>query len=234
MKSFENLNKMKKIQLFIALILGFAMQGIAQESEQVTLLKTGEQSAGLYFGIDYSFGTMGLQYQRGITLFDRSVIIGADMAFPMFEFDFGDYRVNVIKIQTSVFRKNNFDVTLAYSPTLTKNTNKVQSLTAWGHEVGLRAGFWGNKWGVGGNVTLNKQFATRIEHTDYFKTIVFDEVKDGWYQGTGGNIRLSVEAARRIGQLDVNLKLGLAKTLQFENYLLIPEIYGVVGGTYRF
>lgn len=224
---------MKKIYLLVALVLGISTQTLAQ-GEHVTIVENGQQAFGIQYGVDYSFGTLGLTYQRGVTLLNKNVIVGAELAFPIFKMDLGDYRLNFAKIQGSVYRKNNFDVTVMYSPTLIKTQNKVQNLSAWGHEAGLRVGFYGSKWGVGGKVSMSQQFATKIEHSDYFKTIVYEEAKDGWYKSTGGNIRFSLEGARRVGDWDINLRLGLAKTLQLESHLLVPAIYGVLGGTYRF
>lgn len=224
---------MKKIYLLVALAFGISAHTIAQEGH-VTIIENEQQAIGVQYGLDYSFGTMGLSYQRGVTLLNKDVIVGAELAFPLFKMDLGDYRLHFAKIQGSVYRKRNFDVTVMYSPTLIKNENKVQNLMAWGHEAGVRFGFYGPKWGVGSKVAISKQFATRIEHTDYFKTIVYEDAKDGWYKSTGGNIRFSLEGARRLGDWDVKLQLGLAKTLQLESHLLVPAIYGVIGGTYRF
>ncbi len=228
-------NKLSVIRHSFTLLFFFSSVNImAQDQSMVGQLTEKEQSIDVYFGMDYSFSTVGVAYKRGFTFLNRPLTIGTDLAFPLITPDLKDYRIKIIKSQLSVYRTKYFDFAVTYSPTLAGTGTKAQRILAFGNEFGLLSGYWGPKWGFGLEVTADMKNATRIEHTSYYREVVYEDIKDGWYKNTGGNIRYNVVVSRRFKRLDGSVRIGNSNTLKFKKYMFIPLYYFVIGSTYRF
>ncbi len=230
-------NKMKQITIILIVALlscNIQAQDTAIKERTLTQLDKGEQSIGLNLGIlDYSTLTTELSYKREISLFNKSFMVGTDIAMPIFEPDFNDMRFKVVTLQTSILKKGNFDLSLQFAPTVTISKSNLREMIAIGEEIRIISGFYGEKWGV--NFIINADFknATKVEHTDYYKDIVYADVYDGWLQSPASNLRLSLNGIRKIGNFETNISIGYATTFK-NSYMLFPPIFGTIGLKYIF
>lgn len=226
------MKKMKKIIILSALIV--ITFNINAQDVKVTQLATKEQSLALNLGmLDYSTLTTELSYKRGVRIFNKNFIFGTDIAVPIFTPDFNDLRFRVITVQTNLIQKGNFDLSLQFAPTIITSKTKVHKILALGETVSIISGFYGKKWG--GSFTVNAEFmnASKIEHTDYYKKVVYENVYDGWLKSPTNNLRLSLKVIRKIKNLEASLSLGYGRTFK-NSYMLFPPISGILGFNYVF
>lgn len=244
MKYFKKDKKMKlKNILSLLLIATIAVNIHAQDSATKTeninnrsgILNFQEQSFGLATGIDYSIMPLKLNYKRGFEVMNYKfpVMLGADITIPLFKFDLNDIRIKIIT-ETTLLRKSNFEVRFGIDPTFVNTKMQTSSLASVGVDFHIFTGFTGEKWSVGAEVNYNQMVSTHIKHTDKYKDNVLAEAVDGWYKNTAGNINLGLLVNRTMGDVDIYLKTGLSKTAKFNEYLFVPTIYAVIGGSYKF
>lgn len=230
---FYKIKKMKNLSVLIFIVL-FTSNLSAQKERTLTQLNIGEQSIGLNLGVlDFSTLTTEVSYKRGIALFDKTFIIGSDLAIPIFEPDFNDLRWRVVTLQKSVIRKGKFDMSIQFAPMILLSKTKVRKSFAFGEHLSVMSGFYGEKWGISFIIDADFINATKVKHTDYYKDVVYADVYDGWLQNPANNLRLSLKGTRKIGKLETSLALGYGGT--FKNaYALFPPFSATIGLRYVF
>lgn len=198
------------------------------------MLDTNEQSIGLATGIDYSMFPLKITYKRGFNLFKYKfpVSIGADVTIPIFKFDLNDIRIRLIT-ETTFLRKKNFEIRGGIDPMFINVKMETETMSSIGADFHVFTGFTNDKWNAGLDINYNQIFTTYITHTEKFKDAVF-EAQDGWYKHTASNIRLGVLVNRTLGNFDIYVRAGISKTGNFNDYLFVPSMYGLIGANYRF
>lgn len=77
--------------------------------------------------------------------------------------------------------------------------------------------------------------ATHIKHSDYYRTYLYENVKDGWYNSTAHNLRIGVYIAAQLGKkrtLELNLKGGYQNNGQYDKIIL--NLYAIIGANKSF
>ncbi len=220
--------------LALASFLSAKGQDTNEPDALITQLDVKGQSVGLNLGmLDYSTLTTEFSYKRGVSIFNKTFMIGTEIAFPVFEPDVNDMRFRVITIQTSVLRKGKFDMSLKFAPTITTTNTKTHKLVAIGEGLSIISGFYGEKWG--GSFIIDADFvnATKVEHTDYYKEVVYEDVYDGWLQNPAGNLRMGLMATRKMNNFEASVKIGYGSSFK-GSYMLFPPVFGVLGIRYVF
>ncbi len=168
---------------------------VEEASAQLSLLIRDEQKGNFLYtnvGFDNSIVTSGLGYKKGFHLnfFDRRIIVGGNVSFPMFEFDINDFAMR-LGAGIEVYETQNFSIPIEVNITLKGIENGTFDGNSIGTEVGIIPGYYKNTWLVAGEFFWNQQWLTYIAHTNYYKTYFF-EAKDGWLITSASNIRLGI------------------------------------------
>lgn len=232
MTYFNKLDKMKIIIIFTFLIT-LAIQAEAQDRSGI--LEANENSVGFATGLDYSIMPIQLSYKRGFDIgnYKFPFTAGADVTIPLFSFDLNDIRIRLITEMTFL-RKKNFELRGGIDPVFVNLKMETETMSSLGADFHVFAGFTNAKWNTGMEFTYNKIFSTHITHTDVYKDNVYEGAVDGWYKTTAANIRIGVLANYRIKKFDINLRAGISRTGQFNDYLFVPSMYANLGVSYRF
>jgi hypothetical protein len=230
---------MKKTLIIILVLFGIQIE--AQETINTKIvgnsgfLNFGEQSFGIATGIDYSIAPIQLNYKRAFELFNykHPIILGMDVAVPLFEFDLNDIKIK-LTTETTLYRKSNFEIRGGIDPLFVNVKMDTESMSSLGADFHSFTGFVKTKWTTGLEFNYNQIFSTYIKHYDKYLDNVFIDAKDGWYKNTAANIKIGFLVNRRFNKYDVYLKAGYATTGQFNSYLFVPSIYANIGVNYRF
>ncbi len=83
------------------------------------------------------------------------------------------------------------------------------------------------RWFAGTEAGIDKNMATRITHTDWYRTYFYPDAKDGWYSGTGGTIHYGLTGGVTLGRTELMTRAGFLKTEQFNE--TVPPVYVNVG-----
>ena len=88
---------------------------------------------------------------------------------------------------------------------------------------------------MGGNFTVNTDLkhVAKVEHTDYFKEVVYENVHNGWLKNPANNLRFSLKIIRKIKKVETSFAFGYTTTFK-GGYTQIPPFTGIVGVRYIF
>lgn len=234
MKCFKK-NTMRILILATILNLLLLNSTFAQENfNRSGILSAKENSIGLSTGMDYSILPLILTYKRGLNYKMKYPInIGAELTIPSFVFDLNDFRVKLLS-EASIFRRNNFEIRGGINPLIIRTKMKTETMTSLGADFNLFIGLTNDKWNIGVKSSYNQIFSTYIKHSDIYRDNVFNEAIDGWYKNTASNLRTGIFINRTIRQINIYLDGGISKTGTLKNYLFVPNMYALIGVSYRF
>lgn len=176
---------------------------------------------GVIYGVGYSYH---LQSKLPIVLNAELSIPSGDKLFDDFKTKVGAH-VNLFKINHIALSLNATGVFRAYENTLVKLSN-------FGATANAIIGYYGPKWYVNADFGFDKAIVTHLKHKDTYR-LNFPDVKDGWYESTGGNIQYGIQVGYSFTQSDVYLKGGKTTTQDFKTSPTIP-VYVQLGYTFRF
>ena len=72
------------------------------------------------------------------------------------------------------------------------------SITNYGNEMSLIAGYFKPSWHLAGEVNYAKAIATRFGHSDESKDNVYSDIRDGWYSTLAGNWQAGLRGGKSI------------------------------------
>ena len=222
-----------KRTLIISIIVATVAFG-SNAQERSGLLAKGEQSVGVYTGLDYSILPVTLKYSLGYNLFNmkQPVNSGFEMTVPVNSFDMNDIRLR-LTTELTLLRKKNFEIRGGFSPVFVNVKMETETMSSLGMDFHAFTGLTNDRWNTGIEVFYNQMFSTHIVHTDKYKDNIF-EAEDGWYKNTAANIRIGFLLNRRIKKFDINFRAGYSGTGEFNNYLFVPNMYSTLGLIFRF
>ncbi len=194
------------------------------KSEQRHLLNI---NAGWEYGFVYG-GGYGYKLKTKVP-----IIINGEYSFPSGENLVDDFKTKVGGI-IRLYKINNFQFSANIYGVFRRFENPLVRLANFGSDFSGVAGYYKPKWFLAGQIGFDKAIVTHFKHSELFKTNIYSNVKDGWYEpATGGNFYYGVQTGYSFKQHDIYLKAGRMLTQDFKTTPLIP-FYAQFGYNLKF
>ncbi|REG99465.1 hypothetical protein [Flavobacterium aquicola] len=172
----------------------------------------------LQLGIDY-----GVIYGLGYSYHLKSklpLLLNAEFSIPSGNKFFDDFKTK-IGAHAKLFKMNNIAVSLNINGIFRRYENTLVSLSNFGGSGNIIIGYYSPKWYVNGEFGFDRAIVTHFEHKDVYKSN-FPDVKDGWYETTGGNVQFGMQIGYSFDQSDIYLKGGKTIAQDFKTSPTIP------------
>jgi hypothetical protein len=229
----------KHIRLFKILVLSKAIRTIGfffflsciatYESRAQVFEPTGNSrhTLGANVGFDNNLISLNLGYAYSVAKYKSSAFI---------DFTQGSSLLGTADLRTQVglqtwqgsFKK--FTLKNSIALVHVRSLNKAGNYNGLGINIVSNPGFKFNRFGVGADLQYNPFLATHIKHSDYYRTYLYEQVKDGWYGFTAQNVRVGLYMAAQLGKkstFELNLKGGYQNNGQYDK--LVPNAYAIIG-----
>lgn len=216
--------KHKIIIIITVLLYSISNYCHAQSINWAGLKEEQRHLINLQLGIDY-----GVIYGLGYGYHLKSklpLVINAEFSIPSGNKFFDDFKTK-IGMHAKLLKVNNVAVSLNINGIFRRYENTLVSLSNFGGSANIIIGYYNPKWYVNGEFGFDKAIVTHFKHTDVYKNN-FPEVKDGWYETTGGNAQLGMQIGYSFTKSDIYLKGGKTISQDFKTSPTIP-IYVQLG-----
>ena len=115
---------------------------------------------------------------------------------------------------------------------ITRTTsNSIYRAVGFGAASTWTFGVYRPRWFVAAEAGYDKSVATRVTHSEWYRSYFDPNAKDGWYGDTGGTLHSGVTTGFTIGRVELMMRGGLLRTERFNE--TVPPAYGSVGMGYR-
>lgn len=202
--------------LFIITLIPFS--GFAQEVNWRSLSSESRHLGGMNVGGDYG-SYYGFSY--GYLLQDDAspIILGYELTLP-----FGDEVVDDFKMKTSMQGEIWHSEALSFAVKSGLIVRGYESEMARMYNVGaditFTFGYLKPRWGIEALANYDRSMATYIDNK--LLKEYYPEIKDGWYDSSGGNYKFGIRANRSLGSTIVFLNFGKAFGQDFEDDPTLP------------
>jgi hypothetical protein len=136
-----------------------------------------------------------------------------------------------VSVRTSVFRVGPLRLTGDGEAIARTTSNSIYRAVGFGAASNWTLGVYRLRWFVAAEAGYDKTVATRITHTDWYRSYFDPSAKDGWYGDTGGTLHSGVTTGLTFGPLELMMRSGVVRTERFNETL--PPLYASVGVGYR-
>lgn len=209
-----------KTFLFCILLLGALVpfQGVAQEVNWRSLSPQTRHLGSINVGGDYGSyfgGSYGYLWKRGTS----SIIVGHELTLP-----FGDELVDDFKMKTSLqgelWRSETLSFAIKSGFIVRGYESEMARMYNLGADITLSFGRVKPRWGIEAIANYDRSMATHIKNK--LLKEYYPEIKDGWYDSSGGNFKFGIRANRSLGSTIVFLNVGKATGQDFEDDPTLP------------
>lgn len=176
---------------------------------------------------------MTLGIQRNIPFLKNNLTAYAEwnVSIPRFSFDNSELKIGGI---LPVLQKGNFmivnNLNFSAGSNLTHNFESKKFAVADELAIGL----YKSAWFIATTAEYEKIYLNYIEHTQFYRTTYYEDVKDGWYKGAGGMFQFGIEGGVTIKKrYDIHLELKMPFTEKLNAYSGSPA-HANIGFGYRF
>lgn len=179
-------------------------------------------------GIDY-----GVIYGVGYGYHVKSklpIVLNAEFSIPSGNKFLDDFKTK-IGAHVKLYEINNFNASINVNGIFRRYENTLVTLSNLGGSANIVIGYYSPKWYVNGEFGFDKAISTHFKHKDAYKSN-FPEVKDGWYETTGGNVQYGMQVGYSFNKSDIYLKGGKTTTQDFKTSPTIP-IYVQLGYNFK-
>ncbi len=203
--------------------------GIGQEPQA----DSGANIIGTAVGLDGATIAWSLLYARGVPLaVGRQLVLSTIFTVPMTQPDLRDWRW-ATGLRIDMIRRGGFAIPVAASFVLRRLDTIALDAIGLGSELAVMPGYYGRRWFAAGELSWDQEWATHTRHSDIYRRVVYQDVKDGWYGLTG----LTMRYGARIGgrpwrRLELWVRAGYEQHGRFNT--IAPPIYGLIGANVRF
>ncbi|PKB18779.1 hypothetical protein [Flavobacterium sp. 5] len=194
--------------------------GLKQEHRHLVNLQL-----GVDYGVIYGFG-YGYRVKSKLP-----VVLNAEFSVPSGNKLLDDFKTK-IGAHVKVFEIKKMAVSLNVNGIFRRYENTLVSLSNFGGNANVVIGYYSPKWYLNGEFGFDKAIVTHFQHSDIYKNN-FPEVKDGWYETTGGNVQLGMQVGYSFNISDIYLKGGKTIAQDFKTSPTIP-IYIQLGYNFKF
>lgn len=210
---------MKNI-LFIISFFFFAKITNAQTINWASLKSKQKHLLNINTGWEYGFVYgMGYGYKLKTKL---PIIIDGEYSFPSGKNIVDDFKTKVGgKIR--LYQINNFQLSANVYGVFRRFENPLVRLANFGSDLSGVIGYYKSKWFLAWEIGFDKAIVSHFKHSELFKTTIYSNVKDGWFEpSTGGNFYYGIQSGISFKQHDIYLKAGRMITQDFRTTPLIP------------
>jgi hypothetical protein len=208
-----------KILISIGLLLALNASSVyAQEINWYEVSEGKKHFVTLNFGADYCT-YYGLKYGYKIGNTKLPLILDAEFSVPFGENVFDDWNARM-GLQSKVWSHNNLWWSLKASLITRKFESEVASLMNFGSSLSTLFAYQKPKWGMGAEFSYERSEISKIENRlllDYYP-----EITNGWYNTSGGNFKMGVQAHINIKSINLFIHLGKAYGQDFEDNPTLP------------
>jgi hypothetical protein len=194
-----------------------------EAGQQTVTTETGLQS-GIVTSLGYAAGLRIGAINRTLMPFAQGTLL---MARP----DLQDYAFRVGS-QLSLVQIGWFDLSAQLAFEVAGTDNSIYRGTALRTDAVLLAGHYGRRWFAVAEAGYDRAWLTYIKNSDWYRTNVYPDAKDGWYGGAAGQWHAGGKGGVRLGPVEVVLRAGVNKTQTLRD-LDLP-FYATLGANYRF
>jgi hypothetical protein len=210
--------------------LGFIVSCSLTHESRAQVFEPGENShhnVGTNVGFDNNLISLNLGYAYYITKYKSSAFIDFTQGSSLL--GTGDFKTQIgLQIWQGSFKK--FTLKNSIALVYARSVSKAGNYNGLGINIVSNLGFKFNRFGVGTDFQYNPFLATHIKHSDYYRTYLYDQVKDGWYGFTAQNLRVGLYMVAQLGKqrtFELNLKGGYQNNGQYDK--LVPNAYAIIG-----
>lgn len=209
--------------VIVALALAAARPAAAQWN--VARYAPGQDRLYSTLGVDPAVvGTVG--YGRTVRLLGRPLQASLDAGIAGGDLDLRDFRArlgaNVLLLQVAGVQLT------GRAAFVTRGTsNTIYRALNMGADVGGTLGIYRRGWFAAGEVGFDKAIITHLTHSEWYRTNIYPDAKDGWYLTTGGTWQFGGMAGLTLGRTELALRAGTARTQGGER-LSVP-FYATLG-----
>ncbi len=219
--------------LICALFLLIASKSIAQVGQ---MPEDAEKSKEIYLtiGYDNSMLTSGIGIAKGFNVdkINRTLLVNAEVALPVGNFDFNDYRVK-LGSRIDIYKNEPWRIPIEANFILNGTSNGTFKATGIGTEFNLIPGYYGEKWFFAAELGWRQQWQSHIEYSDFYRNYFYPEAKDGWLATPSSNFQAGVRVGLLIkNRFDLLLRAAYKSKGVYEN--LSPPLLAVLSVGYRF
>jgi len=223
---------MKKIHLLLTIMILNSLFAEDQLYAQVIApIPKGTHAIYTSFGLDPAFAaTLGYARNFHHSIFNRDIIISTEITSPI-KLDLSDYRYKLGgQARIYNFDKLDFSGVLTFINRGTKNS--IHHAISFGMDITFLFGYYRNRWFAAGEFGSDRAIFTYIDHSDWYKTYFYSDVKDGWYRNTAGSFHYGFRTGFSLSRIEITLRAGVQKTKSILDPLV--PFWGVLGITYCF
>ena len=157
-------------------------------------------------GAEHGF-VVGAGYGRVLTVADRLVVVGGDVALDWAEIDVDDFRVRG-GAAAPIVTHGRLQLVGSLNATLRGTNNDLGRMINLGADAALLAGYYAPHWFAAAEAGFDWAAATHITHSDGYRMLVYADARDGWYGNSGGLFRYGVQAGASFASNDLVLRAG--------------------------
>ncbi len=223
---------MKPIQHFClctAVSLSLFAAPAAANTLNVTATAPGTQVVSSSAGLESAFvATLGYGY--ALPFADRMLVVGADVTLPWADPDVGDFKLRGNAL-VPILGHGAWRLLGELSPIVRGSKNEISRMTNLGFDTSVVGGYYGRRWFAAAEFGVDWAVLTRVDHTERYRDLVYDDAQSGWYRSTGANVRAGLFGGYSFDSVDVVLRAGQQRDQEFENVML--PAYVTVGVNVR-
>lgn len=222
------MNRITSITLGILLSMLLTRHAAAQWN--LARFETERNRVYTTFGLEPAL-VSSLGYARVISMPGREVQLAGEVGVVTARMDRRDFRTR-LGAQTSLAHWG--PVRLSGSATfITRGTeNTIYKGLNFGADVTGTLGMYRRGWFAAGEFGFDKAIVTHVKHTDWYRTNVYPDAKDGWYVDTGGRYHYGLSGGLSLGSTEVVGRFGVLRTERFKE--ITPPMYASVGLGFRY
>jgi opacity protein-like surface antigen len=207
--------------LFIITLAPF--QGVAQEINWRSLSPETKHLGSINVGGDYGSyfgGSYGYQWKRGTS----SIIIGHELTLPFGDDVLDDFKMKT-SMQSELWRAESLSLAVKTGFIFRGYESEMASMYNVGADITLSFGYLKSRWGLEAIMNYDRSMATHIDNK--LLKEYYPEIKDGWYDSSGGNFKFGIRANRSLGSSILFLNFGKAFGQDFEDNPTLPFYFDV-------
>lgn len=196
------------ITIIGGLVLAAASAGAAS-AQELNLATTSTDHPHIVHvgtGLDHAF-TAELGYDHVLSVSDRLLIAGVELATPWAEPDLGDVQLR-IGATMPLLERGPWKLSASFAPTVRSADSAAARMISLGADLRLAAGYFARRGFVAAEAGVDWAAATHIRSSDEYRMRIYPDADDGWYRATGGTIRAGLQGGVSFSSFDVVMRVG--------------------------
>lgn len=208
---------MKKIFCLVFLFIN-----IQVNSQNLIELNNTKQAIKINYGIEPTY-VFGLQYRYAKEFTEKFKIVSfVESNSPIRIFGLKNYEAKMGIYIPYLFINNcgilyEGNISTGHVETKNFNSQKIAFLNR------IYFGIYKEKWHFHFGLAHEHIYANKIKHSNYYREFIYNDAKDGWYKGAGGNFQLGIEYGYVFKQkFETAIEFKIPKSEKWNSYYGSP------------